>query len=59
MNKIEGSKPDISEYGFLKLFSATIISQGKNPIFENHKLEKDLYRYHSNLSVLYSDPLGK
>ncbi len=48
MNKIEGSKPDISEYGFIRLYSATVILQGKNPIFENHKLEKDLYRYHSN-----------
>lgn len=48
MNKIECSKPDISEYGFIRLYSATVILQGKNPIFENHKLEKDLYRYHSN-----------
>ena len=48
MNKIEGSKPDISEYGFIRLYSATVILQGKNPIFENHKLEKDLYRYHTN-----------
>ena len=46
MNKIEGSKPDISEYGFIRLYSATVISQGKNPIFENHELEKDLYKYY-------------
>ena len=48
MNKIECTKPNISEYGFIRLYSATVILQGKNPIFENHKLEKDLYRYHSN-----------
>lgn len=47
MNKIECSRPNISEYEFLKLYSATIISQGKNPIFENHKLEKELYKYYS------------
>ena len=41
------TKPDISEYGFLRLYSATIVSQGKNPIFENHELEKDLYNYYS------------
>ena len=46
MNKIEGTKPDISEYGFIRLYCATVISQGKNPIFENHKLEKDLYKYY-------------
>ena len=46
MNKVEGSKPDISEYGFIRLYSATVILQGKNPIFENHELEKDLYKYY-------------
>ncbi len=46
MNKIECTKPDISEYGFIRLYSATVISQGKNPIFENHELEKDLYKYY-------------
>ena len=46
MNKIEGSKPDISEYGFIRLYSATVILQGKNPIFENHELEKDLFKYY-------------
>ena len=46
MNKIECTKPNISEYGFIRLYSATVISQGKNPIFENHKLEKDLYKYY-------------
>ena len=46
MNKIECSKPDISEYGFIRLYSATVILQGKNPIFENHELEKDLYKYY-------------
>ena len=44
MNKIECSKPDISEYGFIRLYSATVILQGKNPIFENHELEKDLFK---------------
>ena len=38
MNKIEGSKPNISEYGFIRLYSATVILQGKNPIFENKEL---------------------
>lgn len=46
MNKIECTKPDISEYGFIRLYSATVILQGKNPIFENHELEKDLYKYY-------------
>ena len=46
MKKLECVKPDIDEYGFVRLYSATIISQGKNPIFENHKLEKDLYKYY-------------
>ena len=46
MNKIECARPDISEYGFVRLYSATIISQGKNPIFENHELEKDLFKYY-------------
>ena len=46
MNKIECSKPDISEYGFIRLYSATVILQGKNPIFENHELEKDLFKYY-------------
>ena len=44
--KIECTKPDISEYGFLRLYSAIIVSQGKNPIFENHGLEKNLYEYY-------------
>lgn len=44
--KIECTKPNISEYGFLRLYSAVIVSQGKSPIFENHELEKDLYKYY-------------
>lgn len=57
MNKIECTKPDISEYGFLRLYSATIISQGKNPIFENHELEKDLYKYYDKdeYKLLFED----
>ena len=46
MKKLECVKPDIDEYGFVRLYSATIISQGKNPIFENHELEKDLLKYY-------------
>ena len=46
MNKIECTKPYISEYGFIRLYSATVISQRKNPIFENHELEKNLYKYY-------------
>ena len=47
INKIESSKPDISEYGFIRLYSATVILQGKNPIFENHELEKNLFKYYN------------
>ena len=43
MKKLECVKPDIDEYGFVRLYSATIISQGKNPIFEN---QKDLFKYY-------------
>ena len=46
MNKIECTKPNISEYGFIRLYSAIVILQGKNPIFENHELEKDLFKYY-------------
>ena len=53
MNKIEGSKPDISEYGFIRLYSATVILQGKNPIFENHELEKDLYKYYDKEEYIF------
>ena len=42
----EGTRPSISNYGFLRLFSASTIAQGLNPIIENHQLEKDLCNYY-------------
>ena len=44
---IECAEPPISSYDFLRLFSATIILQEKNPIIDNHQLEKDLYKYYN------------
>lgn len=46
--RIECSKFDISEYGFLRLYSSIMIVQNKSPIIENHQLEKDLYRFYSD-----------
>ena len=46
--KIECAKPNITEYSFLKLLTLTIILQHKLPIFENAKLQKDLYKYYDN-----------
>ena len=44
---IECVKPEISDYSFLRLFSATIILQDQNPIIDNHQLEKDLFEYYN------------
>ena len=35
---IECVKPEISDYSFLRLFSATIILQDQTPIIDNHQL---------------------
>lgn len=44
---IECVKPEISDYSFLRLFSATIILQDQNPIIDNHQLEKELFEYYN------------
>lgn len=46
--RIESSKPNISDYGFLRLFTSTIILHGEVPIFENKQLQKDLYGFYDN-----------
>ena len=45
---IQSSKPSISAYSFLRLFTATIILHGEVPIFENQQLQKDLYGFYDN-----------
>ena len=54
---IQSSKPSISDYGFLRLFTSTIVLHGKVPIFENHQLQKDLYGFYDNpeLHFLFED----
>ena len=46
--RIQSSKPNISDYGFLRLLTSTIILHGEVPIFENQRLQKDLYDFYDN-----------
>ena len=46
--RIQSSKPNISDYGFLRLFTSTIILHGEVPIFENQRLQKDLYCFYDS-----------
>ena len=55
--RIQSSKPSISDYGFLRLFTSTIILNGEVPIFENKQLQKDLYGFYDNpdFNFLFED----
>lgn len=46
--KIQSSKPNILDYGFLRLFTSTIVLHDEIPIFENQQLQKDLYDFYDN-----------
>lgn len=46
--KIQCSKPSISDYGFLRLLTSTIVLHSEVPIFENQQLQKDLYGFYDN-----------
>lgn len=44
---IKCSKPAITDYTFLRLFTSSIILNGASPVIENHQLEKDLFAFYS------------
>lgn len=44
---IKCSKPTITDYDFLRLFTSSIILNGASPVIENHQLEKDLFTFYS------------
>ena len=58
--KIECSKPQISNYDFLRLLLSTMIMQNYGVIIEKYALEKKLYDFYGNPDFIFLfEDLGK
>ena len=59
--KIEQYKPNITEYGFLRLLLSTLKSEHHEVIVSKHQLEKDLYAFYGaeDFNFLFEDVIKR